>query len=249
MTERGSPEPGRLGWEGPRSRSFSPSAGSRSDRRHHKILYGLGERFRIPALSARARLDNVMGLFALVNGVISIVIMSAAVVTGRALIFPSLGPTAFLLFAPTVPYLSPRNTICGHAIGAAAGYLAVVFGLTSGPGTTPGLARSEPPPCVARLTSGLMVAPGPAPPAGRPPDRLARDPHRAGGCWCSCWRCSTWWSGLRDQPPRHPLSCRNHHDRRADVRGSPSDPCPGPLSLSVAGGTHRGRRAAALLMT
>ncbi len=74
-----------------------------------------------------------MGAFALVNGVISIGIMSAAAaLTRQPLIFPSLGPTAFLLFyTPTAPAASPRNTICGHAIGASAGYLSLVlFGLT-----------------------------------------------------------------------------------------------------------------------
>ena len=62
----------------------------------------------------------------------------AALLTGEPFIFPSLGPTAFLLFyTPTLPAASPRNTLCGHAIGAAAGYLALVlFGLTDrGAGT------------------------------------------------------------------------------------------------------------------
>ena len=73
------------------------------------------------------------GTFAGVNGLIAIGIMSAvAWATGEPFIFPSLGPTAFLLFyTPTNPAASPRNTIVGHAVGAAAGYLAlVVFGLT-----------------------------------------------------------------------------------------------------------------------
>src|SRR5262249_34471484 len=38
-------------------------------------------------------------------------------------VFPSLGPTAFLLFyTPTAPAASPRNTLCGHAIGILCGY-------------------------------------------------------------------------------------------------------------------------------
>ncbi len=137
------------------------------------IVYGLGDRFRIPALVERHSSTNVMGWFALVNGVISIAIMSAAaVVTGQALIFPSLGPTAFLLFyTPTVPAASPRNTICGHAIGAAAGFLAlVVFGLTDAGAA---LATEVTWPRVGAaalslgLTSGLMVwLRVPHPPAG-----------------------------------------------------------------------------------
>ncbi|QFZ24416.1 HPP family protein [Saccharothrix syringae] len=36
--------------------------------------------------------------------------------------FPSLGPTAYLLFAtPTHPAASPRNTVAGHLIGLLAG--------------------------------------------------------------------------------------------------------------------------------
>ncbi len=114
-----------------------------------------------------------MGLFAFVNGVISIAIMAgAAVVTGQPFIVPSLGPTAFLLFyTPTLPAASPRNTICGHAIGAAAGYLSlVIFGLTA---AAPALAsevtwsRVGAAALSLGLTSGLMVwFRVPHPPAG-----------------------------------------------------------------------------------
>jgi CBS-domain-containing membrane protein len=95
-----------------------------------------------------------------------------ALVTGEPFVFPSLGPTAFLLFyTPLLPAASPRNTLAGHVIGAAAGYLAlVVFGLTNDP---PALASSV---TAARagaaglslgLTSGAMVWAGvPHPPAG-----------------------------------------------------------------------------------
>lgn len=138
-----------------------------------KIVYGLGERLRVSSLVTHHSSVVILGLFALVNGVVSIGIMSAAaVLTGQPLIFPSLGPTAFLLFyTPTVPAASPRNTILGHAIGAAAGYLSlVVFGLTD---TAPALADGVTWPRVGAaaaslgLTSGLMVwARVPHPPAG-----------------------------------------------------------------------------------
>lgn len=137
------------------------------------IVYGLGTRFQVSSLEKRHSSTNVMGLFALVNGVISIAIMAAAaLVSGQPFIFPSLGPTAFLLFyTPTVPAASPRNTVCGHAIGAAAGYLAlVVFGLTD---AAPALATQVTWPRVGAaalslgLTSGLMVwFRVPHPPAG-----------------------------------------------------------------------------------
>jgi CBS-domain-containing membrane protein len=77
-----------------------------------------------------------MGIYAGVNGFVAIGVLSAvAWVTAEPFVFPSLGPTAFLLFwAPTTAAASPRNTVLGHAIGAAAGYLALlVFGLTDAP--------------------------------------------------------------------------------------------------------------------
>jgi CBS domain-containing membrane protein len=51
------------------------------------------------------------------------VIAALAMVCHTSLVFPSVGPTAFLLyFKPTAPTASPRNTLCGHAIGIACGY-------------------------------------------------------------------------------------------------------------------------------
>ena len=137
------------------------------------ILEGFGTRFRIPVLTSRHSQTSVMGLFALINGVISIAILSvAAVVSGQAFIFPSLGPTAFLLFyTPTLPAASPRNTVFGHAIGIGAGYLAlVIFGLTE---AAPALdtevtwARVGAAAVSLGLTSGFMVwFKVPHPPAG-----------------------------------------------------------------------------------
>jgi CBS domain-containing membrane protein len=137
------------------------------------VVVGLGRRFRVSALTERYPATSVMGLFAFVNGVIAIGIMAAAaVVTRQPFIFPSLGPTAFLLFStPTVPAASPRNSVYGHAIGAGAGYLSlVVFGLTDAP---PALSSSVTWSRVGAaalclgLTSGLMVwLRVPHPPAG-----------------------------------------------------------------------------------
>lgn len=155
------------------------------------ILWGLARRFRIPVLTDRHDNTKVMGLFAGVNGLIAIAIMSAvAFVTGQPFIFPSLGPTAFLLFyTPTNPAASPRNTIIGHAVGAAAGYVSLVaFGLTD---DAPALAtevtggRIGAAALSLALTSAFMVwLRAPHPPAGattlivslgilREPDQLA----------------------------------------------------------------------------
>ena len=114
-----------------------------------------------------------LGAFALVNGTVSIGLMAlAARFSHQPLVVPSLGPTAFLLFyTPLLPASCPRNTLGGHAIGAAAGYLAlVVFGLTD---AAPALATNVTGARVGAaalslgLTSGAMVwARVPHPPAG-----------------------------------------------------------------------------------
>jgi CBS-domain-containing membrane protein len=137
------------------------------------IVFGLARRARIPRLVDQHDSTTVMGFFALVNGIISIAVMSTtALVTGAPFIFPSLGPTAFLHFyTPTAPAASPRNTIIGHAIGAGAGYLAlVIFGLTdAGPALVEGVAwdRVGAAALSLGLTSGLMVwLRAPHPPAG-----------------------------------------------------------------------------------
>jgi CBS-domain-containing membrane protein len=137
------------------------------------IVFGLARRFRLPTLVERHSSRGILGLFAFVNGLIAIAAMSlVALVTGEPFVFPSLGPTAFLLFyTPMLPASSPRNTLAGHAIGAAAGYLALAaFGLLHDP---PALATSVTAARVGAaglslgLTSGAMVWAGvPHPPAG-----------------------------------------------------------------------------------
>ena len=76
------------------------------------VLFGVARRYQLPALQARHSQIGILGLFALVNGVLSLGLMAmAALVTGAPFIFPSLGPTAFLLFyTPTQPAASPRSS-------------------------------------------------------------------------------------------------------------------------------------------
>ena len=66
-------------------------------------------------------------LFAFVNACISIGIMSAAaLLTGQPLIFPSLGPTAFLCFyVPSAASSAPRNVILSHGAGVLVGWLSL----------------------------------------------------------------------------------------------------------------------------
>jgi CBS domain-containing membrane protein len=106
------------------------------------IVLGLARRAQLHALTERYSSRLVLGLFAGANGLIAIGTMAfVALVTGEPFVFPSLGPTAFLLFyTPLTPAASPRNTLGGHLIGAVGGYLSlVVFGLTDDP---PALASS-----------------------------------------------------------------------------------------------------------
>lgn len=137
------------------------------------IVLGLARRLRVPTLIERHSSTFVMGWFALVNGVLSIGVMSAAAwATGSPFVFPSLGPTAFLFFyTPTAASAAPRNTVFGHLIGALSGYLAlVVFGLTeAAPAFETGVsaARVGAAAVSLGLTSGLMVwFRVPHPPAG-----------------------------------------------------------------------------------
>ncbi len=145
-----------------------PIGGQMSD-----VLRGLLTRLRLPWLLQHYARIPMLALFSFVNGCISIALMAAlAVVTHSPFIFPSLGPTAFLFFyTPTAPAASPRNTIIGHAVGAAAGYLSLVLtGLTmAGPALTVGVTwpRAIAAGLSLGLTAGVMVLlKAPHPPAG-----------------------------------------------------------------------------------
>lgn len=138
-----------------------------------EIVRGLLGKMRLKTLLSRYNSVPVMAIFSFVNGCISIGLMSlAALLTSQPMVFPSLGPTAFLcFFTPTAATASPRNTIIGHLIGVSAGWIClVVFGLQN---TGPALAVGVSWPRVLAaalslgLTSGLMVLlKAPHPPAG-----------------------------------------------------------------------------------
>jgi CBS domain-containing membrane protein len=137
------------------------------------VLRGIAHRVQLPVLVEHHSRLWILGLFAFVNGVISIGLMAAvALATGAPFVFPSLGPTAFLLFyTPTQPAASPRNTLGGHLIGVCAGYLALLaFGLTErGPALADGVAWANVLAAALSLglTSGAMVwFKVPHPPAG-----------------------------------------------------------------------------------
>jgi CBS-domain-containing membrane protein len=100
-------------------------------------------------------------IFAFVNGSLAIAILSlAAVVTNQPLIFPSLGPSAFLFFfQPSAVTSSPRNAIvchgCGMLIGLGCYWMSI---LLFGDGTTVGQIVAAA--ISLGLISSLMIASG-----------------------------------------------------------------------------------------
>lgn len=78
----------------------------------------------------------VLAVFMLIAGFIVIGLMAMLAKSLQVpFIFPSLGATTFLFFfTPSLPSASPRNAICGHAIGILSGYSALLlFGLAAAP--------------------------------------------------------------------------------------------------------------------
>lgn len=104
------------------------------------VVLGVARRLRFRALERHHDSVVVKGLFVLINNAVSIALMAgAAELTREPFLFPSLGPTAFLLFyTPYAPSASPRNSVCGHLIAVLAGYgaLAVTGLLAAGPAGT-----------------------------------------------------------------------------------------------------------------
>jgi CBS domain-containing membrane protein len=149
------------------------------DRRpsHHgelgDVFHGLLDRLGLPRRPGRQPSTAWVGTFALVNAGVSTALMAmGARITGEPLVFPSLGPTAFMLFyQPTSPAACPRSAICGHLIGIVAGYLSLVaFGLRhAAPALTGGMtwAWIGSASLSLSLTAGAMVwLRVPHPPAG-----------------------------------------------------------------------------------
>jgi CBS domain-containing membrane protein len=93
-------------------------------------------KFRLDWLLGHFSPRLVRSIYVFVNGFVTIALLALlALITGNPFVFPSLGPTAYLLFfSPLADASTPRNTILGHAIGLICGYFA--FALT-GAGTVP----------------------------------------------------------------------------------------------------------------
>ena len=134
---------------------------------------GLLRRLRLRFLERYLGRHAARVAFTFVNGALSIGIMaSLAHFADSPLVFPSLGPTAFLLFyQPLAAASTPRNTLIGHLLGAVCGWLSLAaFGVRDVPpvlqnGTTWGHVGAAA--LSLGATGGLMVLLRvPHPPAG-----------------------------------------------------------------------------------
>lgn len=118
---------------------------------------------RLRYVQRRLGSSLALALFAFLNGALSIALLSLLAMSTRSpFIFPSLGPTAFLLFyRPLHPSSSPRNVFLGHLIGVVAGWSSLaVFGLLDAPmfleaGVSAGRVGAAA--LSLGLTSGVMV--------------------------------------------------------------------------------------------
>lgn len=89
-------------------------------------------------------------------GLLLAVTGAAAVLTGRPFLFPSLGPSAYLLATvPRAPTSQPRRVLGGHAIGVVAGLLAY-HAFASGLVVTDPAATMDPD--TLRLAGSAMVS-------------------------------------------------------------------------------------------
>lgn len=127
------------------------------------VVLGLLRRLRLSELVRRHDPTRMLALYSLINGSISIGLLAGvAHLTRSPFIFPSLGPTAFLLFyRPTARASCPRNTLIGHFVGATVGWICLaLFGLLdAAPALTGGVtwARAGAAALSLGATSGLMV--------------------------------------------------------------------------------------------
>ncbi|MBN2445596.1 MAG: HPP family protein [Phycisphaerae bacterium] len=82
-------------------------------------------RLSIPTLLARWDERTVVSVIAAANGGVAILVISAfAWITNVPLLFPALGPSAFILFtSPFAPAAAPRSVIIGH-------FAAIICGCT-----------------------------------------------------------------------------------------------------------------------
>ncbi len=84
----------------------------------------LRSRMSIPCLIASYDEKRIIPIVSAISGSVAILIISLfAALTGLPLVFPALGPTAFILFSkPFSRAAAPRNVVLGHGICLGCGY-------------------------------------------------------------------------------------------------------------------------------
>ncbi len=138
-----------------------------------EVVRGVIARLRLTDLLGRFPERPIWALFMFINGFITIGILAGvAMISHTPFVFPSLGPTAILLFyTPLSPTASPRHTLYGHAIGILCGYASLLLvGLHHAPsaiGTSVDSRRIMAAALSLALTASLMILLKAAhPPAG-----------------------------------------------------------------------------------
>lgn len=127
---------------------------------------------RLDALERRYPKRLVRALYTGVNCFVALALMAAlAFVTDAPFAFPSLGPTAFMLFyTPMAATATPHNALIGHLIGVLAGWFALaVTGLLAVPPDLEHINGTRVLACAIALglTGGLMpILRAAHPPAG-----------------------------------------------------------------------------------
>jgi CBS-domain-containing membrane protein len=104
-----------------------------------ELLEGSLKRLRLSWLLHHFPPRPIWATFVCINSFVAIALLSAVTMLSRtSFVFPSLGPTAYLLFfTPRSPAASPKHAVCGHAIGLVCGWAALWFsGLYAAPAVT-----------------------------------------------------------------------------------------------------------------
>lgn len=126
--------------------------------------------FRVVALFARFQLGTLVRtfhhphfavvLFVLLSGIAALATLTAAALWTRLpLVFPPLGPSAFILFrTPLAEQASPRSVILSHASALAAGLLSLRVAAALFPGSNPADVSALGPERIFAIASAMGLA-------------------------------------------------------------------------------------------
>lgn len=119
-------------------------------------------RWRLPALLARFDEEKVIAAFSAISGGVSLGILTlAAGLTSLPLMFPPLGPSAFILFTmPMSKTAASRTVVLGHGVSLLAGLFA--WHLCAWTGASPFVAAAI---AFAVASTAMLTVDAPHPPA------------------------------------------------------------------------------------